>query len=286
MQVPIAQLCTPNHHKQDINGDSSHSDTQYLPHQQLHISWKRKKPGDTMNHTKTHAYLKHHESSRGLLAIIIGPEPWHTVLMAQNDKFILTPYNKEKYRLQAIANCHPCQFLCLKDQLIGLGLHLAWLGFAWIMRFNTIICRPRVWFLEHSNGLIDIERFVPLEDVDHKIHSHVCKCHDFEMCDWKVFDSTCDALHHEPQSLKEDKWFSKPVALPSVLDFCLGWYSKWGEVDAEGCVISVEVNSSEWMKWSVFLMWNGFNITRFFQTMLKEMESSHENKESVHFQPL
>ena len=81
-------------------------------------------------------------------------------------------------------------------------------------------------FLEHLNRAVDVERLVPPEDVYHEIHGHICKCHGFEMGDWKIFDGLCNVLCYKPQCLEQDKGFSKPVTLSLVLDFFLGWYCK------------------------------------------------------------
>lgn len=61
---------------------------------------------------------------------------------------------------------------------------------------------------------------MPLENVYHKIHGWICKCHDFEVSDWKVFNGQCNTLHHDLQGLDQDIGYSKPVTLPFVLDFC------------------------------------------------------------------
>ena len=68
-----------------------------------------------------------------------------------------------------------------------------------------LMCSTQIQYLEHLNKLIDIERLVPPEDVDHEIHGGICKCDDFKVHNKKVFDGPCYALHHEPQCLEEDK---------------------------------------------------------------------------------
>ena len=139
----------------------------------------------------------------------ISPKPWHPVFATQVDILILSTCNKPNYHPQTAANCPPCQFPCLWDWL---GLHLAWLRFS--------------WFSEHLNRPIDVQRFVPPEDVYHEIHGHICKHHNFEMGDWEVFNATHNALHYEPWHLEENKELGKPVAFTPVLDFHLCWHGE------------------------------------------------------------
>ena len=73
---------------------------------------------------------------------------------------------------------------------------------------------------------INVERFVPPEDIYHKIHSSICKRDNFKVGDRKVFYGTCNALHHKPRCLDQDEEFGKPITFPPVLDFCFGWHSK------------------------------------------------------------
>ena len=89
-----------------------------------------------------------------------------------------------------------------------------------------MLCRTLLRFSEHSNRPVDVERFVPPEDVYHEIHGRIHKRHDFEMGDRKVFNGASNALYHEPRRLEQDKGFGKPVALSPVLDFFLSWYRK------------------------------------------------------------
>ena len=53
---------------------------------------------------------------------------------------------------------------------------------------------------EHLNREIDIERFVPPENVYHEIHGGTRKRDDFEMGDWKVFNGPCGA---QPRCLND-----------------------------------------------------------------------------------
>ena len=80
----------------------------------------------------------------------------------------------------------------------------------------------RLRFSENSNRSIDVEWFVPLENVYHEIHGDIRKRHNFEMVDWRVFDGVCYALQCERRCLEKDKGFSKPVSHPTILDFLLG----------------------------------------------------------------
>ena len=89
-----------------------------------------------------------------------------------------------------------------------------------------MLCRTSLRFSEHSNRPVDVERFVPPEDVYHEIHGRIRKRHDFEMGDRKVFNGASNALYHEPRRLEQDKGFGEPVALSPVLDFFLSWYRK------------------------------------------------------------
>ena len=123
-------------------------------------------------------------SGENVFAITITPKHWHPVFVAQVDKTILKTHDKHKYLLQAIANCLPSQFLWLWDRFFDRGPPPAWLT------------------SQHSNRPIDVERFIPPEDVYHKIHGCICKCDDFKMCEWKVFDAPCNALYYKPQCLK------------------------------------------------------------------------------------
>ena len=57
---------------------------------------------------------------------------------------------------------------------------------------------PCLRLSEHSDRPINVERFVPPEDIYHEINGRISKRDNFEMGDWKVFDAPCNALHHEP----------------------------------------------------------------------------------------
>ena len=133
----------------------------------------------------------------------ISPKHWHPVLLTQVDILVHPTCNTFKYCFWLVP--------CLWD---------------W---FSDLLCHPWFWFSEHL-GLTDIERFVPLEDVYYEIHGSICKCHDFQMGNWKVFNGMCNALYYKPWGLKNDKLkrLSKPIAFPPVLGFCLGWHNKFG----------------------------------------------------------
>ena len=81
-------------------------------------------------------------------------------------------------KAQAFADSLPSQFLRLWDSFSELGLRLHWLRFS-----------------EHSNRPINIDRLIPPEDVCHEIHGGIRKRDGFQMCDWKVFNGSCNALH-------------------------------------------------------------------------------------------
>ena len=65
-----------------------------------------------------------------------------------------------------------------------------------------MLCRTWLRFSEHSNRPVDIERFVPPEDVYHEIHGRIRERHNFEMGNWKVINGTCYTLCHEPGRLE------------------------------------------------------------------------------------
>ena len=71
--------------------------------------------------------------------------------------------------------------------------------------------------------MINVERFVPPENVYHDILGCIRKRHDFEMVDWKVSNSMCYTLQYEPRCLELDK---ELIALPTGLDFYLGRHGK------------------------------------------------------------
>ena len=73
------------------------------------------------------------------------------------------------------------QFMRIQGPFCDLGLH-----------------PPCLRLSEHSDRLINVERFVPPEDIYHENNGHISKHDNFEMGDWKVFDVPCNALHHEP----------------------------------------------------------------------------------------
>ena len=60
---------------------------------------------------------------------------------------------------------------------------------------------------------------MPPENVYHKIHGWICKHHNFEVSDWKVFNGQHNALCHNLQGLDQDIGYSGLVALSFVLDF-------------------------------------------------------------------
>ena len=97
--------------------------------------------------------------------------------------------NQCQYCSQAFADRLPSRFLCLWDRFSSTGLHL----------------QRRLRFGEHSNRLINVERFVPPENVYHKILGRIRKRHDFEMVDWKVSNGMCYTLQYEPRCLEPDK---------------------------------------------------------------------------------
>ena len=75
-----------------------------------------------------------------------------------------------------------------------------------------------------------LKRCVPPKDIYHEIHGCICKCDNFEVCDWEVFNAMRNALHYEPWCLKEDKGLGKQVAFAPVLDFCLCRHGKWVDI--------------------------------------------------------
>ena len=137
------------------------------------------------------------------LLLLLSAQNFGTVFVTQVNITILATHNKETFCYQAIADCFQHRF--------PFGLR----RFSCMMKFIPCLW---IWFSECSNRPIDIERFVLPENLYHKIHGRIRKCHDFEMGDWEVFDGPCNALHHKPRRLQQDKWFSKPVTLPLVLD--------------------------------------------------------------------
>ena len=164
-------------------------------------------PSNAMNFPKTNTHPKHYQISSDLFTGgTISPKPWHPVFVTHVDIIILSTYDKHKYQSQAIDECLPS---CFQFWFCDLGL-----------------CFPWLRFLECSNRLIDVERFVPPEDVYHEIHCRICKHDNFKMGDRKVFDASCNALHHKPRYLEQNKGFSKPVTLSPVFDFCFGWHGE------------------------------------------------------------
>ena len=119
--------------------------------------------------------------------------------------------DQRQYRSQALADCLPSRFLRLWDRFSSSGLHL----------------QGRLRFGEHSNRLINVERFVPPENVYHDILGRIRKRHDFEMVHWKVSNGMCYSLQYEPRCLEPDKGLTELVTLPSGLDFRLGRHGKW-----------------------------------------------------------
>ena len=135
------------------------------------------------------------------------------------------------------------------------------------------------WFLEHSNRPIDVQRFVPPENVYHKIHGRICKRHNFEMGDWKVFNATRNALHYKPRHLEEDNGLSEPVAFTLVLDFCLCWHCEW-------LGVTQKITLLQWMEgFIIFFRYALIVVTRLFGAMLEKMEPPHDNKESMRLRP-
>ena len=257
------QPSTQTEHQRDINGDSGYSDTWYSPHQQLRVRRKWETPGNAMNHPKTNAYPKHYDiSNHEISPGTISPKPWHTVFTTQVDIPILTTCDKPKYRFQVIEDWLPCRFPHLWDWL---GLHPAWLRYS--------------WFLEYSNRPVDVQRFVPPEDIYHEIHGRICKHHDFKMSDWKVFNATCNALHYEPQHLKKDKGLGEPVAFTPVLDFCRCRHGEW-------LGVTQKITLLQWMEgFIMFFRYALIVITRLFGAMLEKMEPPYDNKEPMRLQP-
>ena len=206
--VYMVQPSTQTVHQRDRNWDSGYSNTRYSPHQQLCVHRKWETPANAMNCSKTNAYPKHYEIGNQEITYGISPKPWYPVFATLVDIPILITCDKIKYLHQAFANCFPC----CSHLWAWLGMHLTWLRFS--------------WFSEHSNRPVDVQRFVPPEDIYHEIHGCICKHHDFEMGDREVFNATCNALHYEPQHLEDDKGLGEPVTFTLVLDFCFGWHSK------------------------------------------------------------
>ena len=116
--------------------------------------------------------------------------------------------DQHQYRSQPFADRLPSRFPRLWDRFSSTGLHL----------------QGRLRFGEHSNRLINVERFVPPENVYHEIFGRMRKRHDFEMVDWQVSNGMCYTLQYEPRCLELDK---ELIALPTGLDFHLGWHGKW-----------------------------------------------------------
>ena len=215
-----------------------------------------------MNRPKTNANPKHYEiSDHGIIIRAISPKHWDPVCMTQVDIIILSTCNKKKYRLQAIDDWLTSRFPRLWDWL---GLHLTWLRFSWSS--------------EHSNRPIDIQRFVPPEDIYHEIHGRIRKRHDFEMGDGKVFNATCNALHYEPRRLEDNKGFSEPVALPPVLDFCLCRHREWLRVTRKFA-------RHQRMEGFIIFRYASIVVTCLFGTTLEKMEPPHNNKEPMRLRP-
>ena len=141
----------------------------------------------------------------------------------------------------------------------------------------------RTWlrFSEHLNRPVDVERLVPPENVYHEIHGCIRKGHDFEVDEWKVFDGPCNALHHEPRCLEQDKGFRKPVALPLVLDFLFGQHGE--------CLVFVTLQKIallQRMEGFIISRYPSTVVTRLFGPTPEKMEPSHDHKEPVGHQPL
>ena len=69
--------------------------------------------------------------------------------------------------------------------------------------------------------MINVERFVPPENVYHEIFGRMRKRHDFEMVDWKVSDGMWYALQYEPRYLE----LERDRDLQSWSLFLLAWIS-------------------------------------------------------------
>ena len=164
-----------------------------------------------MDRPKTSAYAKHHDISGHLfVGGTISPKHWYPVFVTQINSTILKTSDKANYRSQTFSDSFPSPFPRLWNRFADLRLRLHWLQ-----------------FLEHSNRPVDVKGLVPPEDIYHEVHSRIRNRDDFEMGDWKVFDGSCNTLHHEPSCLEKDKGFSEPVALSPVLDFRLGRHGEW-----------------------------------------------------------
>ena len=136
------------------------------------------------------------------------------------------------------------------------------------------LCLQGPRFPEHSNRSIDIERLIPPENIYHEIHGRICKRHDFEMGDRKVFSGPCYALQYEPRRLKQDEGFSEPVALSLVLDFRLGRNDERFGVN----ITLLKILLLQRMEGLIiFPQYASIVVTRFFGAAyaLKEMKSSH-----------
>ena len=208
-----------------------------------------------MNRPKTSAHhISHRISDDCFFASTVSPKPRHTVSVTQVDTFIRTTCEKVIHRFQA---CLPS---CLRHRFSDLGLRRSW-----------------IWFSEHSNRPIDVERLVPPEEVNQEIHGRIRERHDFEMGEWKVFEAPCNALRYEPRRLEQDKRFSEPAALRLVLDFLLGRYEEWLVI-----ITRAEIHLPQRIE-GFIIFWR---YLRLFGATLKKMEPSHYNKESVRYRPL
>ena len=103
-----------------------------------------------------------------LLLLLLSAQNFGTVFVTQVNITILATHNKETFRYQVIADCFQYR------------TPFALRRFSCTMKFIS-----RLWtrFSERSNRPIDIERFVPPENLYHKIHGRIRKCHDFEIGD-------------------------------------------------------------------------------------------------------
>ena len=146
----------------------------------------------------------------------------------------------------------------------------------WGQFFDLVLRRSRIWFSEHSNRPIDVVRLVPPEEVNREIHGRIRERHDFEMRDWKVFDTPRDALHYEPRCLEQDERFSKRVAFRLVLDFLLSRYGEWLVIIRRKEILHPQRMDGFTIFW---------RLPRLFGATLEKMEPSHYNKEAVCYRP-
>ena len=135
------------------------------------------------NRPKTDTYPKHYLISKDLYAAA-APGPNLGILSS----WIRTTSSSRKPMIKKNIVFRP----------LAIDISRVWDQFS----VNSRLELRRLWlrFSEYSNRPIDVESLVPPENVYHESHGHICKCDNFEMGDWKVFDGPCNTLRCKPRS--------------------------------------------------------------------------------------